>query len=247
MPLIVAPLPRHRCAFAVCITPRYNTVFHTRIMKLALIDVLREEFAGYGTKGLRNDIMAGISVAAVALPVSLAFGIARGATAAAGISTAIVAGGVMGALSGTPNQVSGPTGAMSAVLLVVAKNHGLEGVWVTTLMAGAMTVLALAAAGILITSAVIAITGYQITAKIGILITIIPVSGTIVVIPIQRAHIPVIAPFLGIITQTALDTGVVTVAVPRGDLGGIGPANHVGATGIIISVVISGHRTLLIA
>jgi hypothetical protein len=114
-------------------------------------------------------------------------------------------------------------------------------------MAGAMTVLALAAAGILITSAVIAITGYQITAKIGILITIIPVSGTIVVIPIQRAHIPVIAPFLGIITQTALDTGVVTVAVPRGDLGGIGPANHVGATGIIISVVISGHRTLLIA
>jgi sulfate permease, SulP family len=107
-------------------------------MKLALIDVLQEEFAGYGKKGLRNDIMAGISVAAVALPLSLAFGIASGATAAAGIITAIVAGVVMGALSGTPNQVSGPTGAMSAVLLVVAKNYGIEGVWITTFMAGAM-------------------------------------------------------------------------------------------------------------
>jgi len=78
--------------------------------------------------------MAGLSVAAVALPLSLAFGIASGATAAAGLVTAMIAGMVMGLFSGTPNQISGPTGAMSAVLLLVARDYGLEGVWVTTLM-----------------------------------------------------------------------------------------------------------------
>ncbi|NJM41927.1 MAG: SulP family inorganic anion transporter [Anaerolineae bacterium] len=90
---------------------------------------------------MRKDFFAGLNVAAVALPLSLAFGLASGATAAAGLVTAILAGFIMGALSGVPNQVSGPTGAMSAVLLVVAKEHGLPGVWVTTLLAGFMILL----------------------------------------------------------------------------------------------------------
>ncbi len=110
-------------------------------MKIALFDVLREEFKGYNGNALRSDILAGVSVAAVALPLSLAFGLASGASGAAGLVTAILAGVIIGALSGTPNQISGPTGAMSAVLLVVAKDHGLEGVWVTTLMAGAMIMI----------------------------------------------------------------------------------------------------------
>ena len=109
--------------------------------RIALLDVLREEFHKYDGIALRNDVMAGISIAAVALPLSLAFGIASGATGAAGLVTAILAGLIMGALSGTPNQVSGPTGAMSAVLLVVAREYGLQGVWITTLMAGAMILL----------------------------------------------------------------------------------------------------------
>ena len=110
-------------------------------MRLALFDVLREEFKGYRLPNFQKDLMAGINVAAVALPLSLAFGIASGATGPAGLVTAILAGLLIGALGGVPNQVSGPTGAMSAVLLVVAKLHGLEGVWLTTLMAGVMIVL----------------------------------------------------------------------------------------------------------
>jgi SulP family sulfate permease len=109
--------------------------------RIALFEVLREEFDRYDRHALRQDVMAGISVAAVALPLSLAFGIASGATAAAGLVTAMVAGLVMGIFSGTPNQISGPTGAMSAVLLLVARDYGLEGVWVTTLMAGVMILL----------------------------------------------------------------------------------------------------------
>lgn len=109
--------------------------------RLALFEILREEFDRYDRPAFRQDVLAGISIAAVALPLSLAFGIASGATGAAGLVTAMLAGVIMGVLSGTPNQVSGPTGAMSAVLLVVAHEYGLEGVWITTLMAGAMILL----------------------------------------------------------------------------------------------------------
>ena len=77
-----------------------------------------------------------MTVAAVALPLALAFGVASGATAAAGLVTAILAGLIIGALSGAPYQISGPTGAMSAVLIVISQRVGLEGVWITGLIAG---------------------------------------------------------------------------------------------------------------
>ena len=56
---------------------------------------------------------------------------ASGATAAAGLVTAILSGLIIGALSGAPYQISGPTGAMSAVLIVIAQRVGIEGVWMT--------------------------------------------------------------------------------------------------------------------
>ncbi len=105
-------------------------------MTIPFVTLLREEFRDYSVTSFQKDVLAGINVAAVALPLSLAFGIASGATGAAGIITAILAGLIFGTLSGIPNLVSGPTGAMSAVLLVVAKNYGLDGVWMTTLLAG---------------------------------------------------------------------------------------------------------------
>jgi SulP family sulfate permease len=87
--------------------------------------VLRAEFRGYGAANLRADVLAGVTVAAVALPLALAFGIASGATAASGLVTAIVAGLIIGVLGGAGYQVSGPTGAMSAVLIVVSARYGL--------------------------------------------------------------------------------------------------------------------------
>ncbi|HMO58583.1 MAG TPA: SulP family inorganic anion transporter [Roseiflexaceae bacterium] len=101
-----------------------------------LAAILRREFAGYDAGRLRRDLLAGLTVGAVALPLALAFGVAGGASAAAGMVTAILAGLVIAGLGGTPFQISGPTGAMSAVLIVLAQRYGLEGIWVACVMAG---------------------------------------------------------------------------------------------------------------
>ncbi len=86
----------------------------------------------------RQDLLAGLTVAAVALPLALAFGVASGATAAAGLVTAILSGFIIGALSGAPYQISGPTGAMSAILILIASRYGLEATWITGVMAGVL-------------------------------------------------------------------------------------------------------------
>ena len=77
----------------------------------------------------------------MALPLALAFGVASGASAAAGLVTAILAGVIMGLLGGAPYQISGPTGAMSAVLIVLVSRYGLEGIWIAGLISGAFLLL----------------------------------------------------------------------------------------------------------
>ena len=92
------------------------------------ISDLKNEFRGYNGKKLSQDLMAGLTVAAVALPLALAFGVSSGADAASGLVTAIVAGIVIGILSGASYQISGPTGAMAAILLSVSAKYGITGV-----------------------------------------------------------------------------------------------------------------------
>jgi len=75
---------------------------------LSLLQLWRREFAGYTIKLFRQDLLAGLTVGAVALPLALAFGVASGATAAAGLVTAILGGLIIGALSGAPYQISVP-------------------------------------------------------------------------------------------------------------------------------------------
>lgn len=111
------------------------------ISGMRLFELWKQEFSGYNLRTFQQDLLAGITVAAVALPLALAFGVASGATAAAGLVTAIVAGVVIAALGGARFQISGPTGAMSAVLIVVAARYGMEGVWVVSVMAGVMLLL----------------------------------------------------------------------------------------------------------
>ena len=103
---------------------------------------LKEEFTGYNAKRLSKDIMAGITVAAVALPLALAFGVSSGATAASGLVTAIIAGIVIGALSGASFQISGPTGAMSAILVTLATQYGMQGIFISCFFAGIILVIA---------------------------------------------------------------------------------------------------------
>lgn len=86
--------------------------------------------------------MAGLTVAAVALPLALAFGVSSGADAAAGMITAIIAGTFIGSLSGGFYQISGPTGAMAAILTGIIAVQGLSGVLVATFIAGAILLLA---------------------------------------------------------------------------------------------------------
>ncbi|MCB0334752.1 MAG: SulP family inorganic anion transporter [Bdellovibrionales bacterium] len=104
--------------------------------------VVRAEFQDYNRSRLLKDLMAGAATAAVALPLALAFGVASGADAAAGLVTAIVAGIVIGGLGGTHFQISGPTGAMSAVLIVLSARHGMASVWVAGMLAGLLIFLA---------------------------------------------------------------------------------------------------------
>lgn len=105
----------------------------------------KQEFSGYNAEKLLKDVMAGLTVCAVALPLALAFGVSSGATAASGLVTAIVAGIVIALLGGASYQVSGPTGAMSAVLIGIVSQYGLQGVFFASFAAGVL----LLAAGLL--------------------------------------------------------------------------------------------------
>lgn len=93
------------------------------------------------------DLLSGLIVALVALPLALGFGISSGLGAAAGLATAIVAGAVAAVFGGSRFQVSGPTGAMTVVLVPIVAEHGASGVLTVGLMAGLMLV-GLAFAGI---------------------------------------------------------------------------------------------------
>lgn len=103
---------------------------------------LKHEFSGYNAGKLLKDILSGITVAAVALPLALAFGVSSGADAAAGLVTAIIGGLVIGLLGGASFQISGPTGAMSAILIGIVAQYGLQGVFVASLAAGVIILLA---------------------------------------------------------------------------------------------------------
>ena len=104
--------------------------------------MLKSEFKGYNFYKLFKDVLAGLAVAAVSLPLALAFGVASGADASAGLITAIVAGIVTGLLSGGSYQISGPTGTMTAVLITVAATYQMQGIFVACLLAGVIRLLA---------------------------------------------------------------------------------------------------------
>jgi SulP family sulfate permease len=88
------------------------------------------------------DIFAGVTVAMVALPLSLAIAIASGAEPAAGLVTAIVAGFLISLLGGSRVQIGGPTGAFIVVVYGVIAHHGFDGLVLATLMAGVILLLA---------------------------------------------------------------------------------------------------------
>ncbi len=103
--------------------------------------IIRNEFKGYNARKFGKDALAGVTVAAVALPLALAFGVSSGATAAAGLITAVFAGLIIGGLSGASYQISGPTGAMTAILASLVAQYGINGVFIASFIAGALLLL----------------------------------------------------------------------------------------------------------
>ena len=90
---------------------------------------------GYTRELFVADCLAGVTVALVALPLSLAIAIASGAEPATGLVTAIVAGFLISALGGSRVQIGGPTGAFIVVVFGIILNHGYDGLVIATLIA----------------------------------------------------------------------------------------------------------------
>ena len=117
--------------------PASPPVWHLYIPKL--FTVLRQ---GYRLDDFRRDMLAGLTVAIVALPLSMALAIASGASPAVGLHTAIVAGFLISALGGSRVQIGGPTAAFIPVVFGVIAHYGYDGLVMATLMAGAMLIIA---------------------------------------------------------------------------------------------------------
>ncbi|MBL4935621.1 SulP family inorganic anion transporter [Clostridium sp. YIM B02515] len=103
---------------------------------------LKKEFKGYNSSSLVKDMLSGLTVTAVALPLALAFGVSSGATGASGIITAIFAGIVIALLGGASYQISGPTGAMTAVLVPIAMKYGMKGIFIAGFLSGVILLIA---------------------------------------------------------------------------------------------------------
>src|SRR5579862_1661737 len=88
-----------------------------------------------------SDLIAGVTVGLVALPMSMAFAIASGVSPQAGIYCAIVAGFIVSALGGSTTQIAGPTGAFVVVVAGIVQKHGLDGLFMCTMMAGVLLVI----------------------------------------------------------------------------------------------------------
>lgn len=94
--------------------------------------------SGYGPAALRADAVAGLTVAIVALPLSMAIAIASGATPAQGLVTAIVGGFVISALGGSRYQIGGPAGAFIVLVSATVAAHGMDGLILATFLSGFM-------------------------------------------------------------------------------------------------------------
>ena len=111
-------------------TPSFGELFTPK-----LVTVLRE---GYGVAQLRADALAGLTVAIVALPLSMAIAIASGASPAQGLYTAIIGGFLVSLLGGSRFQIGGPAGAFIVLVAATVTQHGMDGLILATFLSGLM-------------------------------------------------------------------------------------------------------------
>jgi SulP family sulfate permease len=117
----------------------HNTPGFAELFTPKLVTVLRE---GYGLRELRADALSGLTVAIVALPLSMAIAIASGVTPAMGLYTAIVGGFLVSALGGSRFQIGGPAGAFIVLVAATVSRHGVDGLILATFLSGVFLVIA---------------------------------------------------------------------------------------------------------
>ncbi|MHC2436448.1 SulP family sulfate permease [Bradyrhizobium sp. USDA 4451] len=110
----------------------------THLYRPKLVTTLTE---GYGLDAFRHDVMAGLTVAVVALPLSMAIAVASGVTPERGLFTAIVGGFLVSALGGSRFQIGGPAGAFIVLVAATTAKFGVEGLLLTVLVSGLMLTL----------------------------------------------------------------------------------------------------------
>ena len=96
---------------------------------------------GYTAKQLLNDVVAGVIVAIIALPLSIALAIASGVSPEQGLYTAIVAGFVIAMFGGSRVNISGPTAAFATIVAGIVADKGIEGLIIATVMAGIILII----------------------------------------------------------------------------------------------------------
>lgn len=106
----------------------------------AFVPKLATTLQDYSGEKLLRDLIAGVIVGVVALPLSIAFAIASGVTPDRGLYTAIVAGFIISALGGSRVQIGGPTGAFVVIVYGIVQRYGIDGLTIATLMAGVLLI-----------------------------------------------------------------------------------------------------------
>jgi SulP family sulfate permease len=119
--------------------PHFKQPTFAELFSPKLITVLRE---GYGLTDFRADVISGLTVAIVALPLSMAIAIASGVTPDRGLYTAVIGGFIVSLLGGSRFQIGGPAGAFIVLVALTAERHGIEGVILATMMAGVFLIAA---------------------------------------------------------------------------------------------------------
>jgi len=193
----------HSPSFAELFTPK-------------LVTVLRE---GYGLAGLRADALAGLTVAIVALPLSMAIAMASGTTPERGLYTAIIGGFFVSALGGSRFQIGGPAGAFIVLVATTVERHGIEGLMLATFLSG----IFLAAIGLLRLGTYVKFIPYPVTvgftAGIGAIIfssQLTDLLGLTLTVKEPAAIIPkleVLGNALPTLNIMALGVSVLTIAV----------------------------------
>ncbi len=116
-------------------TSRFRSLLAAVHFRPKLVDCLA---AGYTRRDLRSDVIAGVTVGVVALPLAMAFAIASGVSPQAGIFTAIIAGFLISALGGSRVQIGGPTGAYIVIVYGIVARYGLANLAICTIAAGVL-------------------------------------------------------------------------------------------------------------